>query len=692
MTTALASRTGTTPRLAAWRHLPRETRDTLFLLGVIAWVIAPHAAHLPWWCTALAAVVLLWRARLALTGAPLPGRWVLGALLLAAVAATLVTHRTLFGKEAGVTLVVVLMALKTLELRARRDAFVVFFLGFFLVLTNFLYSQSLPLALAMVLAVWGLLTALVVSQMPVGQPSLAKAAALSARLCLFGAPVMVALFVLFPRFAPLWGLPTDAHAGRTGLSNMMEMGSVAELALDDSIAMRVKFDGPAPPPQALYFRGPVLAEFDGRHWRPLPYRGWPRSQRADGNLQLGTQAFRYSLTIEPTRIASLPLLEVTPEVPRLGEILPRMREDLEWVTGQPLRERQRFEATAYTGFRHGPVAWTAGLRDYLQLPEGYNPRTLAWAQALRQQLPDADARRLAQAVFAHIRTQGYAYTLAPGRYGDEQGRHAIDEFWLDRKQGFCEHFAAAFVVVMRAMGVPARIVTGYQGAEYNPVDGYHLVRHTYAHAWAEYWQPGAGWVRADPTGAVAPERIRMALDLGPATGVVAATLSTVNPELWRRLRNHWDAVNNAWNQWVLNYSRGTQFELLRHLGFDAPGWQDLVVLLLGLVAAAASAGAAWAWWERHRQDPWVQAYRRMQAQLAAAGLPSGPHVPPRTLAAQARARWGEQAARVAELLSRMEALRYAPAAGATPRSSTLARSLARELRRAVLELRHAPHP
>ncbi|MCM5678326.1 DUF3488 and DUF4129 domain-containing transglutaminase family protein [Schlegelella sp. S2-27] len=682
----------TPPHWPGWRHLPRETRDTLFLLGVITWVVAPHVSHLPWWCSALAGCVLLWRAWLALAGTALPGRWVLAALLLASLGATFLTHRTLLGKEAGVTLVVVLMALKTLELRARRDALAVFFLGFFLVLTHFLYSQTLLLALAMVLAVWGLLTGLVVAHMPVGQPSLARAGGLAARMCLFGAPVMVALFVLFPRFGPLWGLPSDAFSGRTGLSERMEMGHMARLALDENTAMTVKFDGRAPPPSALYFRGPVLADFDGRRWRPLPYRYWPRGQDVDADLRVSGPALHYEMTVEPTQVAVIPALEMTPQIDDVEGVQLRLRDDMQWHSYAPLRERQRFRGVAYTGFRHGPSQPVQGLRPYVALPAGYNPRTLAWAAELKQQprYAQADAGTLARAVLEHIRRENFVYTLEPGSYGDENGYHAIDEFWLGRREGFCEHFAAAFVVVMRAMGVPARIVTGYQGAELNPVDGYYLVRNSFAHAWAEFWQPGVGWVRADPTAAVAPSRIGSTVSLRPPPGFVASAFDNVNPELWRRMRNQWDALNNAWNQWVLNYTRGRQLDLLKQLGFRSPSWQDLSLLLIGLIIVAATAGAAWAWWERRRQDPWVRAYHRMQAHLAAAGLPSGPHTPPRTLAALALQHWGPAAEKVSELLARMEALRYAPAsARGRPGAPTLARSLARDLRRAVLDLRHA---
>jgi transglutaminase-like putative cysteine protease len=682
-----------------WRTLPRDARDTLFLLAVIAWVVLPHGGHLPAWCIGLTALVLAWRARLAVSGGALPGRWTLGAVLLLALGATAWTHGTLLGKDAGVTLLVVLVALKTLELRARRDAFVVFFLGFFLVLTNFLYSQALPVAAAMVVAVWGLLSALVLAHMPVGQPSLGQAAALSARMCLLGAPIMVVLFLLFPRLAPLWGGPGEDLGARTGLSQRMSLGTVAELALDDSVAMTVRFFGTAPPAESLYFRGPVLSEFDGREWRPLGQAYFlPGLERAEVRVAPAS-GLDYEVSFEPTKVAVLPLLELTPELPVDGAtstLRPQLRNDLQWRILRPLDDRLRLRATAYPRFEHGPVAAVSGLRHYVELPPGYNPRTLAWAAELRRdpRYAQADADTLVAALLRHIRTGGYSYTLAPGLYGDAQGRHAIDEFWIDRREGFCEHFAAAFTVVLRALDVPARIVTGYQGAERNPVDGYYLVRNSFAHAWVEYWQAGRGWVRVDPTSAVAPDRITQHLRLRPAPGMLATALGTLTPDLLAQLRNRWQALNTAWNQWVLNYSSSRQLNLLRQLGVRSPTWQDLVLALLGLIVLASALAAVWAWWDRRHVDPWLASYRRMRLALARVGLASSEATPPRELARRARAQWGAAAQPVEETLTAMEALRYAApvcakAVGGTTLDRSELRHLLHRLRQQVAQLPHA---
>jgi len=664
-----------------WRTLPRDARDTLFLLGVIAWTVLPHVSHLPLWCTLLTAVMLLWRTQLAMVNGPLPTRRWLAILLLIAAGLTLWTYRTLLGKEPGVTMAVALMALKTLELRARRDAFVVFFLGFFIILTHFLYSQSLLVAAMMLVSVWGLLTALVLAHMPVGQPGLRQAGSLAARTALLGAPIMALLFVLFPRVGPLWGLPADGGP-LTGLSNTLRMGSVAEIAQDDSVAMRIRFAGRIPPQSAMYFRGPVLTQFDGREWRPEP-AALVRSA-AEIGLRTRGEPVRYEVTLEPQRLAVLPLLEAAVRAPAIEGRHIALRPDLQWVTDRPLRERLRFDALAYTDFGHGAAASPGTLREALWLPPGYNPRTLAWARALRRDARQAGAgaRQLAQAVLSHIARGGYTYTLAPGVYGETEPLGAIDEFWLDRKLGFCEHFAAAFVVAMRAMDVPARIVTGYQGTDRLPVDGYYIVRQSAAHAWAEYWEPGAGWVRADPTAAVAPDRILRSEQLAPLPGLVAGTLRSVDPQLLARMRGAWEALDNRWNQWVLNYSRGQQLDLLRSVGFRAPSWHDLSLLLVGALSAMALAGAGWAWWDRRRVDPWVRQMDAVRAALRRLELEAAPHEPPRTLALRVRERLGPAGDSLAGLLETIDRQRYGRTPAARPDGA-----LTRRFRAAVRQLR-----
>ena len=469
---------------------------------------------------------------------------------------------------------------------------------------------------------------------------------------------MLVMFLLFPRIGPLWGLPQDA-AGRTGLSGSMRLGGVASIAEDDSVALRLRFFGPVPQPDQLYFRGPVLSTFDGRDWTRL-VPNFPAAQRPRLELQLQGAPLRYEMTLEPSQLPLLPLLEMTPDrsdsAPRIEGWLLTLRSDGQWQTDRPLQERQRVEVNAWLSHRHGPQQDVLGLRDLVDLPPNANPRTLQWAAQLRQQpaLLNADARTLANAVLTHIRSGGYTYTLEPGPYSG----NAIDDFWLDRKLGFCEHFASAFVVIMRAMDVPARVVTGYQGADPDLQDGYVVVRQRNAHAWAEIWQAGTGWLRIDPTAAVAPDRVQRGRSLRPPPGLVAGAMNRINPAFAARLRAAFETANNRWNQWVLNYSRGQQFDLLKNLGFESPSWQDLATTLILLLCSGALAGAAWAWWDRRRQDPWQRLQHRVMRQLQKLGVVVQPHQAPRARAALVRQQLGSPGEAVALQLEVLDLQRY----------------------------------
>jgi transglutaminase-like putative cysteine protease len=656
------------------QHLPRDSRDTLFLLAVIAWVLLPQLDHLPLWCSAMSAGILLWRGYLAVMTRPLPSRWWVLAVLLLAIVATGYSFKTVLGRDAGVTLVVVLLALKTLELRARRDAFVVFFLGFFTMLTNFFFSQSLLTAAAMLIALLGLLTALVQAHMPVGQPSLLQAGKIAARMALLGAPIMAVLFVLFPRVAPLWGIPGDAMSGRSGLSASMQVGSIASLALDDGIAMRVRFEG-APPPQAnLYWRGPVLSSFDGRSWQPLRSR-LPVRMQLGPKLQVYGQPLKYQVTLEPNNHPWLLVLDAAADKPVAPGFEARMTPELQWVTERPITDLLRYSAQSYPEFRHGPVQTALGLQDYLELPADSNPRTQQLAAQMRSEprYARATGAQWVEAAMQRLRSGGYSYTLDPGVYG----QHTADEFWFDRKEGFCEHIASSFVVLMRALEVPARIVTGYQGGEVNAVDGFMVVRQSDAHAWAEVWIAGQGWVRVDPTSAVAPGRVGAFQRLQAPRGVIAnALLGNVSPALATSLRALWDAANNGWNQWVLNYTQGKQLKLLQNLGFESPSWEDLSYLLIGIVVLTSLLGAAWTLWERSRQDPWLRLLYLAATRLRKAGIELAPNTPPRAMAEQMMRQLGIDnplLPAIRDWLLRLEMQRYAPMGTQHQRLATLRR-------------------
>ena len=622
---------------AKLQHLPRDSRDTLFLLAVIAWLLLPQTPNLPLWCTALAGGVLIWRGWLAMGAKSLPGKWWLLTLLAVAITGTLITHRTILGRDAGVTLLVVLLTLKTLELRARRDAFVVFFLGFFCMLSNFFYSQSLLTAFNMLIGLLGLLTVLVNAHMPVGKPPLMHAAKTAGWMALLGAPIMLVLFLLFPRLAPLWGVPSDAMTGRSGLSSSMQVGTIASLALDDSVAMRIRFEGPPPRQQALYFRGPVLSDFDGREWRP-PRNNLAMRYGVLPELAVSGEPVSYEVTLEPTNRPWLFVMEAAEQSPQIAGYQTAMQADLQWLVNRPITDIVRYKAQSFPAFTHGPLKSVAGLAVLTELPAGLNPRTAALAREIRSdaRYANADSAQLTEVLMERLRTGGYSYTLEPGVYG----QNTADEFWFDRKAGFCEHIASSFVILMRAMGVPARIVTGYQGGEQNSVDGFWVIRQSDAHAWAEVWQEGRGWMRVDPTSAVSPGRTGAFQRLAAPQGVVAQALGTISPGFSVQLRATWEAVNNAWNQWVLNYTQGKQLNLLKDIGFESPSWSDLSYVLIGIVVLAAFIGAAWTLWERVQHDPWLRLLGRARRNLAKAGIQSNAATSPRQLADRLEAAYG----------------------------------------------------
>ena len=643
----------------SFSHLPRETRDTLFMLVVIAWVVLPQLGALPLWCSLLSAAVMTWRAVLAWRAQALPSRWWLAGVLALGVFGTLITFKTILGREAGVTLLVLLLALKTLELRARRDAFVVFFLSFFLMLTNFFHSQSLLTAAAMLIALLGLLTALVNAHMPVGRPPLLQAARTATGMALLGAPVMVLLFVLFPRVAPFWGLPSDGMSGRSGLSDQMTVGTIANLALDESVAMRIRFETAVPEQYAMYFRGPVLSAFDGRTWQVLEAT-MQRPSSLPVNLKIQGPAIKYQVTLEPSKQSWLMVLDATPTAPALYGKTARMTPELQWVLDSPVTDLLRYQATSYPDFSYGPLELAPGLQDFLALPAGFNPRTLQLAAELTGDVSYTNYSNTdwTNLVLERLRSGGYSYTLEPGTFG----LHSADEFWFDRKAGFCEHIAASFVILMRALKVPARVVTGYQGGDQNPMDGFWTVRQSDAHAWAEVWQANQGWVRIDPTSVVAPGRTGSFQRLSKPRGIIAtAILGNVNPELASGLRAVWEAVNNRWNQQVLNYTQAKQLDLLKNLGFSEPDWQDLVFLLCGIVLAGSLTGAAWSAWERHRQDPWLRLLGQAVRRLHPLGIILANNTTPRQICQQlpdSTAQLNLQPWQ--DWLIKLETLRYAP--------------------------------
>ena len=581
---------------------PAETLDhgaTPWLFAAALATTLPHAAHQPVWLSVLATGVFAWAGWLWWRNERLPGRWPLALLVALASGGVLFEFRTLFGRDAGVAMLVVFMALKLLELRSRRDATVVITLGYFLLLTHYFYSQSIPTGLWL-LAAMTLLTATLIRLH--GGPASSTAATLryAGLLTLQAIPFMLVLYLLFPRVAgPLWGLPQDANSGRSGLSDQMTPGNIANLALSSEIAFRVRFAGPVPQRDKLYWRGPVLENYDGLTWRPQGGRGRPPQ------IEALSPAIAYETTLEPHQQRWLLALDAP------GALGPEfaLSGTLTAISREPLSQRQRFALTATLDFRFNTDEEQAALRRNLALPPDRNPRARALAESW--QSADADPARLAQKALSFFSEENFFYTLQPPLLGEQ----AVDDFLFDTRRGFCEHYASAFVFLMRAAGVPARVVTGYQGGEANPVDGFVVVRQSDAHAWAEIWLAGRGWTRVDPTAAVSPARVEGGIAAAMPAGEPLPALIRLRSDWVRTLLFRWEAVNNSWNQYVLGYNPQRQRELLSRLGLPDADWRKLAAALAIICGALLLAVTAWTLHQRPRLDPaarlWQIALRRL---------------------------------------------------------------------------------
>jgi len=601
-----------------------------------------HAEHQPLWLSLLAATILAWAGWLWWQNARLPGRWPLVLLVAAACGGVLLEFRTLFGRDAGVAMLVVFMALKLLELRSRRDATVVVTLGYFLLLTHYFYSQSIPTGLWL-LAAMTLLTATLIRLHGGPLSTTATTLRYAGLLTLQAIPFMLALYLLFPRVAgPLWGLPQDAHSGRSGLSEQMTPGNIANLALSSEIAFRVRFSGPLPPRDKLYWRGPVLEAYDGLTWKP--YGGGSRPPQ----IEALAPPVAYETTLEPHQQRWLLALDaptaLAPEFALSGTLTATSRE--------PLSQRQRFALSASLDYRFNTDEEPATLRRNLALPPESNPRSRALAESWK--LAESDPGRLVQRALSLFSEEKFFYTLQPPLLGAQP----VDDFLFVTRRGFCEHYASAFVVLMRAAGVPARVVTGYQGGEANPVDGFVVVRQSDAHAWAEVWIAGRGWIRVDPTAAVSPARVEGGIAAALPDGEPLPALIQLRSDWMRTLLFRWEAVNNAWNQYVLGYNPQRQRELLARLGLPDADWRNLAAALAVICGALLLAVTGWALYQRPRLDPAARLWQKALRRLARSKVNCAPWETPLTLLQRVDSEQPELAPALRDLVAAYLQARY----------------------------------
>ena len=640
-------------RAAAKTPSPAIPRISLvWLLVAQALVILPHLGHLPGWITGLWLVCGTWRIQVFRMRTSYPGGLTKGCMLLAAAVGVYASRGSLIGLDAGVALLISTFVLKLVELKTRRDALVLVFLGFFVVLTAYLFNDGLPAALYSLLPVTALLAALIGLQ----QGSLSEkpwpTLRLAAGLLLQAVPLMLVLFLLFPRLGPLWSVPVPGGGGSRGLEESMAPGDMAELSQSGDLTFRASFDGPVPPRRQLYWRGLTFELFDGRRWSQLvePVQGLPAP-----DWQPEGPALSYSIVMQASGQPWLFALDTArtdlPQTRQMGDFHLQRR--------QPVEQSLLYQVTSWPQARR-EVEHSPRLNVALQLPADGNPRARRWAARLKQRYA-GDGQALVDALLKHFAQKKYYYTLKPPKAGND----VVDEFLFDSRRGFCAHYAGAMTFVLRAAGIPARVVVGYQGGELNPEGNYVLVHQFDAHAWVEYWLPGRGWISVDPTFQVAPERIEQGLEQAlPASDTFLAD-APLSPLHYRHvawfnsLRLSWDSLNFAWQRKVLGYQGDAQLKLLEGWfgRLDATRVALAMVgsggVLLGLMALLLLKP-----WRRER-DPQRRLYGQFERLLARHGLQRGPGEGPRAFAERAALALPGQAEEIRTFARRFEEQRYA---------------------------------
>ena len=625
----------------------------------VAATIATHLAHLPMWLSIAVSILLavrIWTRRRSVTPVPAWIRFPAAGLLLIAVIAQ---YGNVFGREPGSVLGCGLLALKLLETERPRDARVAIGFAGFVLMSALLFLQTIWFTLAVSAVLVVLLAALVSLQpAPVDETRrLRTELRLGTILLACGLPLAAAGFLLIPRLgSPLWGSPGRDMQARSGLSEQMEPGAMSELLLDDTPAFRVRFDG-APPAQKLrYFRAIVLWDFDGTTWT----RGRRGNYLRAETIQDQGTPIDYTITLEPTDRRWLPALDLPLTAPAGAHL----GGDRVLLADDTVTQPREYNARSSTRYTLSPSLSLQERERALALPDDFDPRTHALAQSWRAAGRD-DAAIVRSALDLFHRS--FTYTLNPPLLA----RDSIDDFLFSTRKGYCEHFSAAFVVLMRAAGIPARVVTGYQGGWWNDSSAYLLVRNSDAHAWAEVWMPARAWVRIDPTAAVSPARI----ELGAAAANDSAAWNQL--EWLRALRNQFDVVNSFWTQAIVRFDALRQKGLMTSFGVPNANQGDLLLAFSAVLGLVLIVATFWAMRDSARPslDALDHAWARFGQRLARAGVARQANEGPLDLLTRARAALPASATALTQLVQNYVALRYGSLDPAPERVRSFTRSV-----------------
>jgi protein-glutamine gamma-glutamyltransferase len=619
------------------------------IFACLSLAVIPHLASLPVWVPATVAVSGGIRLLLAHRGRPPPPQFLRLIIAGLAIALLYLHFRTFNGLAAGTALLVLVAGMKLLETVAQRDIYVITLIIYFVCLSALLDGDSFWL-LAYLIGVCWLTTATLLrltSTLPL--PDWRRSLRYAGRIMSQSLPLALVFWLFFPRFdAPLWQIPGAGPGAESGLGDTMSPGDINDLALSDEIAFRVRFATPPPPPEERYWRGPVMHDFDGHTWSrsrvSLP--ALPPALKPQG------PAYRYTVSMEPSQHNWIFALDWPTQWS-----LPRgaLNRDYTLVQSEPVSRPIDVAATSYTHVEMQDALGDFLRRRDLYLPRNRNPRTVQLAQSLRATHPDD--WDYARAVLAMFTQQSFYYTLTPPKLAGD----SVDAFLFGTRQGFCEHYASAFAVLMRAGGIPAHVVTGYLGGTLNRFSDYWIVRQSEAHAWTELWIEGRGWVRVDPTAAIAPSRVERGLNEAvSAEGLLGGRWQRRTPWL-ADMRLRLDALRQLWRERILLFDQDSQQKMLAWMDIPEPDGQKLVAVL----AAALVLVLGWLTWQVRREidptrkDLLIRAYERLCAKLAAAGMPRLAHEGPEDYAARVALRRPDLGAAVGALCRHYSNLRYA---------------------------------
>jgi len=622
-------------------------RSLAWLLTGLVLAVAPHTSQVPWWVSCLFASSAGWRIAVARGALPLPNRWLLAAMTLGTAFAIVLHHGMLIGPNSGTSLLIAMSGLKLLETRTRRESYLAAILGFLVVVSWFFQSQDFAAGAYLFVAVIALAAAMISTADVDGDGPWWRPLSAAVTFLAQALPFTLILFLLVPRLqVPLWHLPDRGTGGVTGMSDRMSPGTVSQLAQSPEVAFRVRFAGSVPPRGELYWRGPVLDAFDGRTWTrsPSPWQSVPPMRPAG-------QAIEYTTILQPHGRRWLFPLDLPEHPPRRARLTP----SYELLWGVSIDQTLRYSLRSYSKYTLDATPETEEQTRALLFPHDSNPRTFALGQKLRR-ASQSDSARVAE-VLSIFREQPFVYSLQPPALSGDTS----DQFLFETRRGFCEHFASSFVLLMRAAGVPARVVTGYQGGEVNPLDEYLIVRQSDAHAWAEVWLTGIGWYRVDPTAAVSPERIELGLHAAVGALRTLPLLARRDFGFVHRAVLAWDALNNRWNEWVVGYGAVAQRDFLTALGLRDKGYLGAVAMTLAALSVAGLVlWLAATFWVRARRttDPAARAYGIFCHRLAHRGLQRGESEGPVAFADRAAATRPDLAAEIRQITRAYTQLRY----------------------------------